>query len=461
LDKAPDDTSTNVSIVNKLKILKDRNFGFLWTGGLIATLGDAFTFVAFPWLIIQLSDSAVALGSVLAVEALPRAVFILVGGALTDRLSPRLVIIVTRLLYFILMTLLALMVLSETIELWMVFVFAFLAGTVGAFAIPAHSAILPQIINPEELPFANSIMGGIGEICFLIGPALAGLMIVWFSGGDISSSSTASRADLQALGYIFSIDAVALLIAFFVSTLIRIRTAKDMRDDEEESLLGSIRSGVIYLYRDRGLFLFTVYVGGIMFLSFGGVAVGIPLLANERLPEGAAAYGLLISSSSAGALLGILVAGLLPHPHAKYLGTTIFLLDIVLGPVFALLGMIEQTMHGMMILFAFGLVLGYFQILLITWIQRRIPQQMLGRMMSLIMFATVGVAPLSGLLTGYLIELTDLTFLYMASGSLVTLVAFLCLLSPTMRSLGLPPDVVPGVNQKPPSESADLTMAAE
>jgi len=447
LDKAPDDTPTSVPVVDKLTILKDRNFGFLWTGGLIATLGDSFTFVAFPWLVIQLSDSAVALGSVLAVEALPRAVFILVGGALTDRLSPRLVILITRFLYFILMTLLALMVLSETIELWMVFVFAFTAGTIGAFAIPAHSAILPQIINPEQLPFANSVMGGIGEICFLIGPALAGLLIVWLSGAESVSSVSASQTDLQALGYIFAIDAIALLIAFLVTTLIRIRKAQDIRDDEEESLLGSIRTGAVYLYNDRGLFLFTIYMGGIMFLCFGAIAVGMPLLANERLAEGAAAYGLLISSSSAGAFLGILMAGLLPHPHAKYLGTTIFLLDIILGPVFALLGLIEQTMHGMMILFTFGLIIGYFQILLITWIQRRIPQQMLGRMMSLVMFATVGVAPLSGLLTGYLIELTELTVLFMASGSLVTLVAFLCLLSPKMRAMGLPPDEQPGLDQ--------------
>jgi hypothetical protein len=72
---------------------------------------------------------------------------------------------------------------------------------------------------------------------------------------------------------------------------------------------------------------------------------------------------------------------------------------------------------------------------------------MLGRMMSMIMFATVGVAPLSGLLTGYLIELTDLTFLYMISGSLVTLVAFLCLLSPEMRNMGLPPGDQTGLDQ--------------
>jgi MFS family permease len=461
LDNTPEDTTATEPVANKLETLRDRNFAFLWTSGLIATLGDSFTFVAFPWLVLQLSDSAVALGSVLAVEALPRAIFILVGGALTDRVSPRLVIIVTRLFYLILMTLLAFSVLSETIQLSLVFVFAFLAGTIGAFAIPAHSAILPQIISPKKLSFANSIMGGIGQISFLVGPALAGLLIVWLSGGETGSDPVGAQTDLKALGYIFSMNAAALLLAFVLTTLIRIDQARDVRDDKEESLLGSIKSGAVYLYRDRGLFLFTLYMGGIMFLSFGGVAVGIPMLASQQLPEGAAAYGLLISSSSAGAFVGILLAGLLPHPHPRYLGTTIFVMDLVLGPIFAMLGLIDKTMYGIVILFTFGLVIGYFQILLITWIQRRIPQQMLGRMMSMIMFATVGTAPLSGLLAGYVIELTNLAFLYMITGGLVTLAAFLCLLSPRMRGIGLPPNEQPTDDLVPVSRPGHIALASE
>ena len=428
---------------------------------MVALLGDAFTFVAFPWLVIQLSDSAVALGSILAVEAIPRAVFLLVGGALTDRFSPRLVIISTRFLYLVLMAVLSLLVLSATIELWMVFLFALLAGTIGAFSIPAHSAILPQIVRQKELPFANAVMGGIGQVCFLIGPAVAGLMIVWLSGGEIGSDPTASQTDLRALGVLFAIDAGSLAISALVTMLIRIDGERDLRSDLEESLLGSIRSGAVFLLQDRGLFLFTVYLGGIMFLCFGPIGVGIPLLASEQLPEGAAAYGMLISSSSAGALLGILLAGLLGQPHPKYLASVIFIIDIVLGPVFALLGWIDLTRQGMMILFTFGVVLGYMQILLITWIQRRIPQQMLGRMMSLIMFATVGVAPMSGVLAGYVIDLTSLTFLFTISGALVALVAFGCLLSPVMRSMFLPAAEQPHLNRITPPKPDDLLLTSQ
>ena len=292
------------SPLGKLKILGSRNFGLLWVGSMITHLGDAFTFVAFPWLVIQLSDNAVALGSIIAIEALPRAVFILVGGALTDRFSPRQVLIIARTSYLFLMVLLCFLVLTGNIELWMVFVFAFLVGTVSAFGIPAGTAILPQIVKQQELPFANSVMGSVTVLSFLVGPALAGMLIVWFSGGDGSQTS------LQSLGYIFVIDAFSLLVAMTAMILIRIDGSWDRRSDEEESIFGSIKSGASYLFQDRGLFLFTLYSGVIMFLFFGTIMVGFPLLANERLPEGAAAYGLLMSSLSAGMLFGIVLAGL-------------------------------------------------------------------------------------------------------------------------------------------------------
>jgi MFS family permease len=436
-----EDILPTTSTWEKLRILRDRNFGLMWVGGSVSMLGDAFTMVALPWLVIQLTDSAFALGMMLAIESIPRAFFILIGGALTDRISPRLVMIATKLLYMILMALLAVLVLSATIELWMVFVLAFLFGMVGAFAFPAHSAILPQIVSKEELPFANSIIGGITQICFLVGPALAGLLIVWF-GAEKGSSGIVeeTQTNLHTLGIIFVIDALTFLFSSITLSLVRIDRKRDIRSDKDESLLRSIRSGVNHLFHDRGLFLFTVYVSVVMFLAYGPIFVGIPLLASQRLPEGAAAFGLLMSAHSGGALAGIILAGLLPHPHARYLGPLIFIMHIVAGPIVVLLGWISMTIQGLIILFSFGIAEGYMEILLITWIQRRIPQQMLGRMMSLLIFATMGLAPLSGALSGYLVEIASLNLLFALSGGMFTLVAFLCLLSPKMRAMGLPPD---------------------
>ena len=78
---------------DRLIVFKTKNFLLLWIGSLISMVGDAFSMIALPWLVIQLTDSALALGTVMAAAAIPRAAFILVGGALVDRFSPRWVIL--------------------------------------------------------------------------------------------------------------------------------------------------------------------------------------------------------------------------------------------------------------------------------------------------------------------------------------------------------------------------------
>ncbi|HJL62019.1 MAG TPA: MFS transporter, partial [Pseudomonadales bacterium] len=196
----------------RLVILKSRNFLLLWAGSLISMVGDAFSMIALPWLVIQLTDNAFTLGTVMATAAIPRALFILVGGALADRFSPRRVIMDTKILYLVLVTMLSALVISESIEMWMVYVFALLIGAVGAFAFPAQSAILPQLVDKDELQVANSVMGGTAQICFLVGPALAGGLIVILSGGDLTNLSADSPPDdLRAIGTVFAIDAITFM----------------------------------------------------------------------------------------------------------------------------------------------------------------------------------------------------------------------------------------------------------
>ena len=72
-----------------LKMLRSRNFRLLWIGEAVSLLGDQFTLIALPWLVLQLTGDALAMGTVLALAGVPRAIFILLGGALTDRFSPR------------------------------------------------------------------------------------------------------------------------------------------------------------------------------------------------------------------------------------------------------------------------------------------------------------------------------------------------------------------------------------
>src|SRR5512143_460864 len=114
-------------------ILRNSNFRLLWIGEGISLLGDQFYMIALPWLVLSLTGNALAVGTVMAMAGIPRALFMLVGGALTDRFTPRKLMINSNLARMILTCLLAALVMTNLIQLWMLYMFALLFGLADAF----------------------------------------------------------------------------------------------------------------------------------------------------------------------------------------------------------------------------------------------------------------------------------------------------------------------------------------
>jgi MFS family permease len=140
------------------RVMSLRNFRLLSVGAFISLLGDQFALIATPWLVLQLTNDPVALGTVLALEGIPRAVFILFGGAITDRLSPRRVMLIANMIRFFLTAFMALVVFSGVVQVWMLYVFGLLFGIVAGFAIPAETSIVPMLVDEQELQAGNLIM---------------------------------------------------------------------------------------------------------------------------------------------------------------------------------------------------------------------------------------------------------------------------------------------------------------
>src|SRR5450432_531635 len=137
--------------------LSVRNFRLLWIGEGISLLGDQFYMVALPWLVLQLTGSALALGTVLALAGIPRALFMLIGGAFVDRFSPRSVMIASNFVRLILVALLSVLVLTNNIRLEMLYVFALAFGLADAFFFPGQSAIVPQLLPQDQLQAGNTL----------------------------------------------------------------------------------------------------------------------------------------------------------------------------------------------------------------------------------------------------------------------------------------------------------------
>lgn len=414
--------TTNTVPTNVLRI---RNFRMLWIGEGISLLGDQFYMIALPWLVLTLTGNALAVGTVFATAGIPRALFMLVGGALTDRFTPRRLMMNSNLARMVLTGLLAALVVTNLIELWMLYVLALLFGLADAFFFPAQTSIVPQLVGKDQLQQGNAIIQGTAQLSLLIGPLLAGVTISLLDRGAAHSASGIALA--------FALDSLSFIASITMLGLMRIESANSHVEKAESGILASIREGLLYVWNDATLKVVFPIVMGLNILINGPFAVGIPVVARTRFPEGAAAFGLILSVFGGGALLGTVLAGILPKPSNKRLGTVSLNILSMMGLGLAVIG-IAPTMY---IAAAAGLVMGtangYANIMLITWLQEKVAPEMTGRIMSLVMFAAIGLNPVSTALAGALIGLNAAALL-VCSGILMTVFTLSAAFSPNVRT---------------------------
>ncbi len=423
MDKRLEMTHSNGNPMARVMSLRD--FRLLFAGSATSLLGDQFVLIATPWLVLRLTGDPLVLGIILALEGIPRAVFMLLGGAVTDRVSPRLVMLISDLIRLVLTGLMAYAVFLGRVEIWMLYAFALGFGLVAGFAIPAQTSIVPMLVQREDLQAGNSLMMGVTQLLGFVGPTIAGILI----GGYAKS--------LVGIGLAFAIDAISFAVSaaclWLISSVRRPQPGQGA--GQAESVWGSIMTGLRYLWANAGLRLMVLVMAAVNFLLMGPLMVGIPVLADQRLPEGALAYGLLMSAYAGGSLSGYLLAGALPHPNGAAMSCYLVLLLVGFGAVIGSLGLIRSTWVDFGLLLLLGLANGYFAITLISWLQAHTPKDMLGRIMSIMMFSGTGLAPVSQAIAGAVSKL-DLTLLFLLGGGLTVFLAVWTAFQPSLTEFG-------------------------
>jgi MFS family permease len=413
-----------------LNVLKNYNFRLLWIGQGASLLGDEFFMIALPWLVLKLTDDPLALGTILALIGIPRAIFMLVGGAFADKYSPRVIMLVSDILRLVLTTLLAVMILTGNLQLWALYLLALLFGTISGFFSPASGAMIPILVKPEELTISNSIYQGTSFLTNFVGPVLAGGLIAMFA----HSKTAQSGAEMTGIAAAIVVDAFTFLVS--VATLVLMKWQGIVKPQAKTSgnILASIKEGVAYLWRDNMLRTILILMVATNFLFVGPILVGIPVLADMRLTGGAAAYGTVISAFGGGNLLGILLTSSLIQVLRKHLGALMVAVIACFGLALGLMGMVSSTLVACLILLIVGVGNGVLEITVVTSIQRMTPKEMLGRVMSLILLAGVGLVPISQALSGAFIKLS-LTGLFVGAGILMVLVAIWLVLQPVTSTI--------------------------
>jgi MFS family permease len=423
-------------------LLRDPNFAWLMGGGVISGLGDQFTLIALPWLVLKLTGDPLALGMIVAVMGVPRAILILFGGALVDRYSPKQVLMLTKHVNTVLLGLLSALVYSGRATLPLVTILAVILSLASAFSIPAGTSMLPRAVAPGRLQAANGMMMAIRQLTMLAGPLLAGLLFA------LAGDGSGGVRHMRGLALAFGFDCLSFAVSAWTLAMVKpLPLPAGQPDAHKEPLLRSVGAALGLVWRDTLLRTCFVYWGLCACVVGGVMQVALPLLASSRL-HGASALGLLMGAHGAGALAGMALSGMLGRRRFGSLGMTLLCVDGAAGLLLAPLGLVTASWQGMLMLGSIGVLGGYIQVAVFTWIQERVlygnNASMLGRMMSIFMFIFMGLVPLSAAVVGWLASQLALSTLFAGAGLLVGGGALLAWLLTPIRSLTeTPPAGVP------------------
>jgi MFS family permease len=397
--------------------LANRNFRLLWLGENISLFGDQFYFIALPWLVFQMTDSVLAFGTILMVAGIPRAVLMLVGGVMTDRISPRSVMIVSNLFRLIITLLLTLIVAVQATELWMLYVIAFCFGSVDAFFHPAYRSIIPFIVDENNLQASNSLMQAAAQLVQIVGPGVAGIVV---------------RSVGAALSFAF--DTLTFLFTSILLWMMRLaaipRSQTQPTASKQAGILADISEMLIYIRHDKLLTTLILVVAAVNLFFVGPLIVGSAALSQIRFVQGSVAYGVMLSSFAIGALAGTLTAGAV---HLKEAGVVSLLLVAAEGVIMIGIGCTFSLAFtcGLWLLTGFGA--GFGSLNLITLTQTRVAKPMMGRFMSLLALTEVGLTPISNALAGLLAD-WNATALFVLAGACLTITGLLAAMNGNIRS---------------------------
>lgn len=381
--------------------LRFRDFRLLFTGETISVVGDHFHFVALAWLTLQLTGSGLALGSVLMVAAIPRAIFMVVGGALSDRWSPRSLMLYSNAFRAVLVGIISALVLTGQIQLWHLYLMAATFGVVDALFYPAINSMVPMLVDEEALAPANALLQGSQQLAGLIGPAIAGFVVA-----------------LVQTGPAFAVDAVSFAVA--ATALLFVvggRRAPRESGAEHPNLLGSIRAGFGYAWGDPAVRSLLLLTAAFNFAVTGPLLVGLPFLSDHGLGGGSATFGILLSAFGAGSVLGAIGAGAMPR--VPRLGAVVLAIAVGLGAAMALIGVAPNVPSAFGLLAAMGLGAGFINVHIISWLQGRTAEEMRGRVMSIVMLGSVGLTPFSYALAGLVVDVGAVPVMFAAGGAIL------------------------------------------
>jgi MFS family permease len=373
---------------------RHRNYRIFFTGQLVSLAGTWMQNVALAWLVLELSGSALAVGALAFWRFVPFTVFGLVAGVVADRIDSRRLVIGTQAAAMAVSVVLAVVTLTGTATLPLVYVLAALGGITLAFDAPGRQALTFQLVGPRELPNAVALNAGLFNGSRVVGPAIAGIVI-----------ATAGT------GICFVLNAVSFLAVLAALASIRPAELHPVERDPEARLVAGTRRALAFVARDPELRLVLAVVTVVSTVGFN-FHVLVPLLAGETLHVGPEGFGFLSAAFGLGALAGALVTATFRAASWRLFaigGASFGLLALALAPV-------DDAFLAGVLLLGTGVSFTLFTANANALVQLGSPDQLRGRLIGLYLLAFAGVAPIGGLFAGWLAEVGGTSLAFAVAG---------------------------------------------
>jgi MFS family permease len=380
--------------------LRNRNFALLWSGQTISVVGNGLFLVALPLEVLQISNSPLNLALVISAQTIPSVLLLLIGGTLVDRLSRRVVMLVSDSVRGTSVLLLAALVARHDARLWEFIVLAVVFGSADAFFLPASTAIAPDILPAELLVSGSSyttMSHSLGQ--YLAGPLLGGITVA-----------------ILGTAWAFTIDAMSFFVSACCLIAMRVVTAIQSRA-QKSTLLGGVREGLRYSRSQPWLWWGMTAAGFANLVSFaplGGVLQ--PLLVRHVFRGGAVLLGVMYAANGVGGGLAAMYVSRRGAPRRRV--TAILTSWAAGGLAAALVGLSPWPWMAAFFVAAMWFGVTYGNVLWFPLMQEEIPGDLLGRVSSVDWLLSLALSPLGVIAGGIAAGLVGVRLTVVVGGAL-------------------------------------------
>jgi MFS family permease len=392
-----------------LEIFRHREPRLLITGQTVSGFGDGIANVALTLLVLDTTHSVSKLAVFAAARMVPTVAFLLIGGAIVDRFSRRLLLLLSDLSRALLTAALVAFIVSGTLQFWELLVFAVLFGTFDAVFMPAISALTPEIV-PEDLlnamnavrPLSSSFVGN------MLGPAVGGLLAAW-------STSVA-----------ISVDCATFLVS--AGALIMMRATPKPPSSDEANMFHEIRVGLRYVRKNAWIWTTLVGVSLPNAILFVPVSVLLPFYLLHDLHAHKFVVGVLFAAFGFAGTVGALYAGSMKTPrHRIRVMWSVWTFGAASALTMGFATHSWEVFIMPLVISAPTMYIG--NVIWESMIQSEVPRELLGRVASVDWFVSLGISPIGLVLAGALSSRFGVQRYFVVAGLICLIPGILILLS--------------------------------